>query len=385
MPSGLTRAQQEHSNKRREVCSAFVVLPPTTHLRQLIHMFSRVSSIRCSLLRSTTRSQLTVAKLPFRTLAINRFSSLTANRSAKPALIPSLTRSMATASQHEHPPQPSPQHFMNTSGATDPVWVHQDPYSNRPHFSHLDQELETDIVIVGSGISGVSCAYELVGRGKNVIMLEAREILSGETSRTSGHLASALDDGYTNIAQKHGDSGAIIAAESHNWAIDHVGEVAKKLGIACEYRLLPGIEVSQYDRNKQPKEHESEIKELKEEVAKCKGIGMDVDFKEGYVVKGWDGQPDQRDAAIFQHQATFHPTKYLNGILKWLKEQPNFKCFSHTRVMDTPEKGIEIGPIGRKTVQVKTDRGHTVTCGDVIVATCVPLQKLSVIAEMEYM
>jgi len=148
--------------------------------------------------------------------------------------------------------------------------------------------------------------------------------------------------------------------------------------------ILPGIQVSQYDRNKQPEEHASEIKELKEEVAKCKGIGMDVDYREGYKVKGWDGKPDQRDAGIFQHQATFHPTKYVGGILKWLKEQPNFKCFTHTRVMDISEKGIEIGPIGRKTVQVKTEGGHIVTAGDCIMATCVPLHKLSVVAEMEY-
>ncbi|KAK3640933.1 hypothetical protein LTR56_011583 [Elasticomyces elasticus] len=293
---------------------------------------------------------------------------------------------MATASQHEHPPQPAPQHFMNTSGATNPVWIHDDPYSNRPPFSHLEQDLETDIVVIGSGISGVSCAYELVTRGHNVVMLEAREVVGGETGRTSGHLASALDDGYTNIAQKHGDQGAIIAAESHNWAIDHVGEVTKKLNLDCDYRQLRGIQFSQYDRNKQPKEHASEISELKEEVTKCKSIGMDVEFHEGYAVKGWDGLPDQRDAAIFQHQATFHPTKYVGGILAWLKEQPNFKCFTHTRVMDVAEKGIDIGPIhvGSKTVQVKTDRGHTVTCGDCIMATCIPMHKLSVVAEMEY-
>ncbi|KAK5124802.1 hypothetical protein LTR85_001515 [Meristemomyces frigidus] len=284
----------------------------------------------------------------------------------------------------EHPPQPSPQHFMATSGATDPVWVHTEPYSNRPTFSKLDRDLDAYVCVVGSGIAGVQTAYELVHRGHKVVMLEARDVLAGETGRTSGHLASALDDGYVNIAAKHGDKGAVIAAESHTWALNHVGEVAKKLGIECEYRKLPGYEVSQYDKNKQPKEHASEVKELKEEVAKCKSIGMDVEFKEGFKVQGWDGEPDQRDAAIFQNQATYHPTKYVVGVLKWLKEQPNFECYTHTRVIDTPEKGIEIGPIGHKHVEVKTMDGHTVRCNDVVMATCVPLHKLSVVGEMEY-
>jgi len=288
------------------------------------------------------------------------------------------------ASVVENPPHPSPEHYMTTSGAMDAVWTHQEPASNRPKFPKLDKNIEADVCIIGSGIAGIQTAYELVKRGSNVVMLEAREVLSGETGRTSGHLSNALDDGYVNIASKHGDKGAVIAAESHKWAIDQVGAVAKELGIECEYRQLPAYQFSQYDRKKQSKEHEDEIKELKEEVAKTKSLGMDVDYKEGFAVPGWDGEPDQRDAAIFQGQATFHPTKYLVGILKWLKGQPNFQCFTRSRVMDISEKGIEIAGIGRKTVEVKTEDGYTVSCGDAVQATCVPLHKLSIVAEMEF-
>jgi len=48
--------------------------------------------------------------------------------------------------------------------------------------------MEADVCVIGSGITGVSTAYELVKRGYQVLMVEAREILSGETGRTSGHL-----------------------------------------------------------------------------------------------------------------------------------------------------------------------------------------------------
>ncbi|KAK4623715.1 Putative Rieske 2Fe-2S iron-sulfur protein [Fulvia fulva] len=271
---------------------------------------------------------------------------------------------MATVS--ENPPQPAADYFNATSGATEPVWVHTEPYSARPHFSKLERDVETDVCVVGAGIAGIQTSYELVTRGFNVVLLEAREILSGETGRTSGHLASALDDGYTLIAGKHGQEGAQIAADSHQWAINRVGDVAKKLGIDCEYRLLPGYEFSQYDRVKQPKEHAEENKELEEEVSKAQELGLKVEYDADFKLRGWDGEPDQRGAAIFRDQATFHPTKYLNGVLKWLKEQPNFHCFTHTRVMDFSEKGIEIGPIGHKTVELKTIDGYTVKAQDAI-------------------
>ncbi|KAJ9664931.1 hypothetical protein H2201_004983 [Coniosporium apollinis] len=275
-----------------------------------------------------------------------------------------------------------PQHFMKTSGETDAVWIHTDPYSNRPQFSPLTQDLDTDVCIVGSGISGISIAYELVSRGVNVVMIEARDILSGETSRTSGHLASALDDGYTEIAKKHGDEGAKAAADSHQWALNRVGQISKQLGIECEYRHLPGYEISQYPRG-HPK-HAEEIAGLKEECEKARSLGLNATYEEGFAVKGWDGQIDQRDALVFWDQATFHPTKYCVGVLKWLQQQPNFSCYTRTRMMEIEEKGVEILGLGKKTAKVHTENGHTITCKDAVEATVVPLQKLSVVAEEEY-
>lgn len=191
------------------------------------------------------------------------------------------------ATVNENPPIPKAEYFNVTSGATEPVWVHTEPYSNRPQFPKLEQDLEADVVVVGSGISGVQSAYELVTRGFQVVMLDARDVVSGETGRTSGHLASALDDGYVNILTKHGEEGASIAAKSHEWAIERVADIVKKHGIECEFRKLPGYEVSQYDRNKQPKEHQEEIDELKEEVKQASSLGIKVSYEEGFKVPGW--------------------------------------------------------------------------------------------------
>ncbi|KAM3418508.1 hypothetical protein BST61_g4487 [Cercospora zeina] len=339
--------------------------------RALVLLVSHKGTSSSVQLSATSRSLSRVARycsvlthMPKRTIQLPTL--IQRQKSAQAEIVLPTPRSMATqAANFEQPALPNAEYYDQTSGATEPVWVHTDPYSNRPQFSKLDRDLETDVVVVGSGISGIQTAYELVTRGYNVVMLEARHVLSGETGRTSGHLASALDDGYANIMSKHGKSGAKIAADSHQ---------------------LPGVQISQYDCKKQAKEHEQEVEELKEEVEKAHGFGIDVKFEQGYKVKGWDGGPDQRDAAVFSDQATFHPTKYLNALLKWLDNQSNFKCYTHTRVSDTQEKGFGIGPIGSKSsVEVKTFEGHAVTAKDVVMATCVPLQKLSVIAEMEYM
>ncbi|KAB2569057.1 putative Rieske 2Fe-2S iron-sulfur protein YhfW [Lasiodiplodia theobromae] len=273
-----------------------------------------------------------------------------------------------------------PNKFLYTDGETDPVWTHGLPYSKYPSFPQLDRDLETDVCVVGSGIAGVSAAYELVRRGHDVVMLEARNVVAGESGRTSGHLTNALDDGYVAIAKKHGDEGAKTAAESHAWALKHVGDVAAALGIDCEYRRLPAYEISQHPRGDE--RHAEEIVRLEEEAEKVGEFGMDMSVVEGFAIRGWEGKVDQRDAAVVQNQAAFHPTKYLCGVLRWLEGQQNFRGYARTRVTDVQERGIEILGVGNRSVKVSTLAGRTVKCAYAVEATAVPLQKLSIVTEM---
>jgi len=77
----------------------------------------------------------------------------------------------------------------HTSGANDPVWVATLPFSKFPKFSKLTKDIVTDVLVVGTGITGISTAYELVEQGRKVTLIDSRNVLSGETARTSGHLS----------------------------------------------------------------------------------------------------------------------------------------------------------------------------------------------------
>ncbi|KAL9576429.1 MAG: hypothetical protein Q9212_007101 [Teloschistes hypoglaucus] len=268
-------------------------------------------------------------------------------------------------------------HFFSTSGETDSVWIHTEPYSNRPQFDTLSEDAKTDVCVIGSGIAGVSVCYELVSRGVKVIMLEAREAISGESGRTSGHLSSSIDSGFGELAAKRGDEGARLAVESHSYAIDRVGEISKELGIDCEYRLVTGYDISHHQRGQDG--HEDDVKEFKEEAKKMTELGLKAEYKDGFAIKGWDGKPDQRGALTYAHQGLFHPTKYINGVLKHLSQQVNFKCYTRSRVMSVEEKGLL-----KKEVRVSTEGGQTITCVNAVEATCIPLQKLSVITELKF-
>src|SRR6185312_13395496 len=54
-----------------------------------------------------------------------------------------------------------------------------------PHYEPLRGDAQADVVVVGAGIAGLSCAYQLARAGRGVVVLDKGEIGAGETARTT--------------------------------------------------------------------------------------------------------------------------------------------------------------------------------------------------------
>src|SRR5436190_19538885 len=99
-----------------------------------------------------------------------------------------------------------------TSGKHHSFWTDSFPPIR---FESLEQDLDTDVVIIGGGIAGVSIAYRLTELGKKVVLIEDGYIGSGETGRTTAHLVTALDDRYEKLERLFGEEGSRMAYESN--------------------------------------------------------------------------------------------------------------------------------------------------------------------------
>ncbi|MGM4877857.1 FAD-dependent oxidoreductase [Bradyrhizobium sp. 956_D2_N1_5] len=58
-----------------------------------------------------------------------------------------------------------------------------------PAAGALKGGVHCDVAVVGSGIAGISTAYELCKRDQSIIVIDRKGIVSGMTARTSAHLA----------------------------------------------------------------------------------------------------------------------------------------------------------------------------------------------------
>ena len=161
-----------------------------------------------------------------------------------------------------------------------------------------------DLIVVGGGISGLSTAYHACAQGMSVLVLEKGLLASGETGRTSAHIANALDDHFYLLEQRLGKNGARLAAESHHAALEDIEQIARTEGIECKFRRVPGYLVpksaSRRDR-----------REIGRELKAAKRAGLRVEQRPSPL-------PSLSDQAClrFEDQAEFEPVAYIAGLAR---------------------------------------------------------------------
>jgi glycine/D-amino acid oxidase-like deaminating enzyme/nitrite reductase/ring-hydroxylating ferredoxin subunit len=230
--------------------------------------------------------------------------------------------------------------------STDPAW--KDPlkeFKGPP----LAGDLIADVCVVGAGIAGLTTAYLLAHAGRKVVVLDHAESPGGgETRYTTGHLASAIDDLFTEIARIRGKDAARLAYESHAAAIDRIESICKAEGIECGFRRLDG--------HLFPAPGDEKL--IREEYDAARAAGCSVELLPTVPVPSLGSGPCLR----FANQGTFEPSRYTAGL--WAACAKRGVTFhGRTRARDVN---------GGTPAEVKTDRG-TVRANAVVVATNTPI------------
>lgn len=61
-------------------------------------------------------------------------------------------------------------------------------FSECPQFKPLGENIKTDVLIIGAGITGILCAYELKKAGIDYVLVEADKICHGITQDTTAKI-----------------------------------------------------------------------------------------------------------------------------------------------------------------------------------------------------
>src|SRR3954469_762886 len=236
--------------------------------------------------------------------------------------------------------------------ATTSLWMAQTEVL--PEAAALTDSLTCDVVVIGSGIAGLSAAYELSAAGRSVIVLDRGPIAGGMTSRTTAHLTSICDDGMGELIGMRGEEMAKLFVQSHGAAIDRIEAIVKQHDISCNFRRLDGLLFPELGTGKAEAR-----KQFAEELQALKKAGVEAERIDGVPLKGFEDMPVIR----YPRQGTFHPLKYLRGLVAAIKNKGGL-LFADSAVTKIEELD--------NSVRVSID-GSSVTAAHAVFATNSPI------------
>src|ERR1051325_2833241 len=186
-------------------------------------------------------------------------------------------------------------------GGTKSPWT---PGDSSAQLTALNADLQTDVCVVGGGISGMTTAYLLACEGRSVVVLDDGTIGGGETGRTTAPLSNGFDDRYYEVERLFGERGSRLIAESHTAAIDKIEEIVHDEQIDCDFERLDGYLFVPPDCSKDI---------LEQEIAAARRAGLrDVEWVDRAPIRDFDTGRCLR----FPRQAQFDPLKYLEGLVR---------------------------------------------------------------------
>ncbi len=197
------------------------------------------------------------------------------------------------------------------------LWNKSSQISNR---KQLEADIRCQNVVIGAGMAGLLIAYLLQQKGREVIVLEAAEIASGQTQNTTAKITSQHGCIYYDMIKNIGFEKAKGYAKANEAAIQLYKDIVTKEGIACHWEELPSFLYSQKETGND---------RLKKEAEAAKKLGIKAQYVRGEKI---DALPFGVMGTVrFEGQAQFHPLEFIKGIVDKLT------IYEHAQVLEVDE------------------------------------------------
>lgn len=214
----------------------------------------------------------------------------------------------------------------------------------------LQEHQNTDVVVLGGGITGALIAWHLTRAGVSCVVLDRRDVAYGSTSASTAILQYEIDTPMTQLSRMLGEDHAARAYLLCLKAVQDIGKLCDELNEDVGFQTKHSLYFAS-----RPQDVPALIKE------------HDLRRKHGIHVDFWSEEdisrhfPFQKNAALYSYDAAeVDPYRLCHALLKSATLQ-GLRVFDRTEA-----RSWEMDDTG---VKVKTDRGFDIRAKKMIFAT----------------
>ena len=203
------------------------------------------------------------------------------------------------------------------------LWLSDNLNRNLFSSKSVNDNIETDICIIGAGIFGLTCGYYLSNLGYKVIILEKDTVGSKATGHTTAKITSGHGLFYKYLVGSFDKNFAKDYLFANEQAIKNIKNIIDKEKIECDFEYQDNYV---YCKNK------DSLKEIKAEIDVIKNLDFNCEF-----VTKTDLPFKVQGAICFKNQAQFHPLKYLYGLANCITGKGGI-IYTDTTVFDVKKE-----------------------------------------------
>jgi len=193
--------------------------------------------------------------------------------------------------------------------------------NSKEEFKGVEGTVNSDIAIIGGGMTGIMCGYMLADSGFKVSILEKNRIGSGTTGNTTAKITAGHALMYSKMCKSFGEDKAKLYLKANESAIKDIQEIIKTENIDCDFMKQKSYLYTEKYEN---------IKALEEEYEVVEKLGGDIKLIDDKCL-GRDVPFNVLKALCYNNSAKFHPIKYLNTISNIISKK-GVEIYENTKV-----------------------------------------------------
>lgn len=217
-------------------------------------------------------------------------------------------------------------------------------------YPSLQENIECDIAVIGSGITGALISHTLHNAGYSTVVIDKRDVATGSSAATTSMLQYEIDVPMVKLAQLIGEEGATACYRAGIHSIDTLESIVKKERIDAGFKRKKSLQVAH---------SEKAVADLEKEYEYRKKQGFHVEWltseeiKERYHMESHPGILSEEGASIDAFKAA-HELIRRN-------HEKGMQVYDHTSI-----KKFSYENDG---VKIVTEEGFTVLCKKIVFCT----------------